>query len=402
MALDVLHSISSYNAGREPERLALKYRKMRSGTFAFLRGTCHLFYERLPKSSIFKTAPLVWACGDLHLENFGSYKGDNRLVYFDINDFDESALAPATWDLVRMLTSIQIGAHESGIDGAEQSILCHQFLDSYASALTLGKPYWMERESTQGPVHKLLSVLRERERPEFLNTRTDVVGRKRIIRLDGKKALPVDATQRARVKNFMKSFIQTQPNPGFFRVLDVARRIAGTGSLGLERYVILVNGNGSPDGNHLLDLKLAAPSSLSAHLPTKQPPWVNEASRVVALQQRVQAVPMAFLQAVHTGGSSYVLRRLQPSEDRVSTAAGNLKRTEFRQLMDSMGKLVAWAHLRSAARQNAAGPDALIDYGQRKKWQIKLLDFAQDCVQQVRKDAEKFNTAFDDKVFHDR
>ena len=402
MALDVVQSIISHNAGREPERLALKYQKMRTGAFAFLRGTCHLFYERLPKNSIFKTAPPVWACGDLHLENFGSYKGDNRLVYFDINDFDESALAPASWDLVRMLTSIEIGAHESGIDPAEQSILCRQFLDSYASALSQGKPYWLERESAQGPVHKLLSVLRERARPEFLNTRTQVVGRKRIIRLDGKRALPVDATQREMVKNFMKSFTQTQANPGFFRVLDVARRIAGTGSLGLERYAILVHGRGSPDGNHLLDLKLAVPSSLSAHLPSKQPKWASEASRVVALQQRIQAVPMAFLQAVHTGDSSYVLRGLQPSEDRVSTAAGNLKQTEFRQLIDSMGQLVAWAHLRSAARQGAAGPEELIDYGQRKKWQIKLLDFAQDCVQQVRKDAEKFNTAFDDKVFNDR
>ncbi len=402
MALDVVQSIISYNDGREPERLALKYQKMRAGAFAFLRGTCHLFYERLPKNSIFKTAPPVWACGDLHLENFGSYKGDNRLVYFDINDFDESALAPASWDLVRMLTSIELGAHESGIVPAEQSILCRQFLDSYASALSLGKPYWLERENAQGPVHKLLSVLRERARPEFLNTRTQVVGRKRIIRLDGKRALPVNETQREMVKNFMKSFTQTQANPGFFRVLDVARRIAGTGSLGLERYAILVHGMGSPDGNHLLDLKLAVPSSLSTHLPSKQPKWTSEASRVVALQQRIQAVPMAFLQAVHTGDLSYVLRGLQPSEDRVSTSAGNLKQTEFRQLMDSMGKLVAWAHLRSAARQGAAGPDELIDYGRRKKWQIKLLDSAQDCAQQVRKDAANFNAAFDDKVFNAR
>ncbi len=44
------------------------------------------------------------------MENFGSYKGDNRQVYFDINDFDEGALAPASWDLVRLLASIQCGA----------------------------------------------------------------------------------------------------------------------------------------------------------------------------------------------------------------------------------------------------------------------------------------------------
>jgi uncharacterized protein (DUF2252 family) len=72
---------------------------MRASPFAFLRGSCHLFYDRLPRGGIFRSSPLAWSCGDLHLENFGSFKGDNRLVYFDINDFDESALAPASWDL---------------------------------------------------------------------------------------------------------------------------------------------------------------------------------------------------------------------------------------------------------------------------------------------------------------
>jgi uncharacterized protein (DUF2252 family) len=399
MALDVVQSIRSYNADREPERLALKYQKMRSGTFAFLRGTCHLFYERLPKGNVFKNAPLVWACGDLHLENFGSYKADNRLVYFDINDFDESVLAPASWDLIRMLTSIEIGAQEWGVLPEERRLLCRQFLDSYTSSLSLGKAYWLERDSADGPVRQLLSVLRERTRPDFLNSRTETVGRKRIIRLDGKKALPVDAAQRELVLTVMNRFVQTQNDPKFFRVLDIARRIAGTGSLGLERYAILVKGRGSPDGNHLLDLKLAVPSALRAKLPTKQPKWVSEASRIVTLQQRIQAVPMAFLHAVDTEDSSYVLRGLQPSEDRISIATGKHKSAELVQLMDSMGKLLAWGNLRCASREGAAGADALIAYGYRKKWQVKLLDAAQDCAQQVRADAATFNAAYDDKVF---
>ena len=400
MALDVAQAVAGFNAGREPERLALKVQKMRTGAFAFLRGSCHLFYERLPKSSIFKSAPLVWACGDLHLENFGSYKGDNRLAYFDINDFDESALAPLSWDLVRMLTSIEIGADESGVARAERQVLCRQFLEAYATALSQGKPYWLERDNAQGPVLALFKDLRERERPAFLDSRTERVGRKRVIQLDGKKALPADKDQREMVKDFMKSFAKTQDTPSFFRVLDVARRVAGTGSLGLERYVILVQGKGSPDGNHLLDLKIAVPSSLSAHLPSRQPKWATQAARIVALQQRLQAVPMAFLHVVSAGESSYVLRGLQPSEDRLSLATGTLKQRDWLQLMDSMGQLVAWAHLRGATRQGAAGPDELMDYAQRHKWQIKLLDFTQDCAQLVRKDAKQFNAAFDDKVFN--
>ena len=97
--MDLVRQIRTFNMGRDHERLQIKYRKLRSSPFVFLRGTCHLFYERLPTGGVFKSAPLTWVCGDLHLENFGSYKGDNRLVYFDLNDFDEAALAPASWEL---------------------------------------------------------------------------------------------------------------------------------------------------------------------------------------------------------------------------------------------------------------------------------------------------------------
>lgn len=92
--IDIVKDIATFNAKREPERLAMKYKLMRTSPFVFLRGTCHLFYERLPLGSMLEGAPAVWVCGDMHLENFGSYKGDNRLVYFDINDFDEACLAP--------------------------------------------------------------------------------------------------------------------------------------------------------------------------------------------------------------------------------------------------------------------------------------------------------------------
>ena len=67
--MDVAQTIRDFNAGRDPERLQMKYTTMRESPFAFLRGTCHLFYDRLPKLMRVDGAPLVWACGDLHLEN---------------------------------------------------------------------------------------------------------------------------------------------------------------------------------------------------------------------------------------------------------------------------------------------------------------------------------------------
>jgi uncharacterized protein (DUF2252 family) len=100
--LDIAAEITAFNMGRDPERLNMKYRLMRASPFAFLRGTCHLFYKRLQAGGVLVQAPATWISGDLHVENFGSYKGDNRLVYFDINDFDESCLAPSLFEIVRL------------------------------------------------------------------------------------------------------------------------------------------------------------------------------------------------------------------------------------------------------------------------------------------------------------
>ena len=101
--MNIVKQIRQFNAGRDPQRLALKYQKMRTDTFTFMRGSCHLFWARTPMPSVLRKAPAAWTCGDLHLENFGSYKADNRQVHFDINDFDEAVLAPATWDPLRLI-----------------------------------------------------------------------------------------------------------------------------------------------------------------------------------------------------------------------------------------------------------------------------------------------------------
>ncbi len=401
--MNAVEQIRAFNAGREPERLLMKYEKMRTGAFSFLRGACHVFYAQLPRGGIFKSVPLAWVCGDMHLENFGSYKGDNRLVYFDLNDFDESALAPATWELVRLATSALVGADDLGLPSKEADALCVSLLDAYANALAAGKAYWLERDTAQGLVRGLLDSVRERHRPAFLDSRSSVVnqGKRKVRKLsiDGKKLLAITPAQRSQVTEFMQGFAATQEQPDFYQVLDVARRVAGTGSLGVVRYAILVRGKGSPDNNYLLDLKQALPSALVARLKVAQPAWQSDAHRVVALQRRMQAVSMAFLQPVMLGSMPCVLRALQPSEDRVSLSGVGQSAQEHHEVVATMGRLIAWAQLRSAARQGSAGVEELIDFGQRSKWRGKLLDAAQDCATQTRKDAAAFNQAFDDGYF---
>ena len=393
--MDANTEIRIYNAGRDPERLAMKYAAMRASPFAFLRGTCHLFYAGLAHRGVFKSTPRVWSCGDLHLENFGSYKGDNRLAYFDINDFDEAALAPAACDLARLLTSLRLAADGSSIRAEDADPLCAALIDSYAAALASGKAYWIERETGTGIVRELLDGLRERQRPAFLDSRTQRRGRRRTLRIDGSKALPATPSQRARVVAFMAEFAKSQPEPAFYTVLDVARRIAGTGSLGVDRFVVLVSGKGSPDGNYLLDLKQALPSSLAGWDKADQPRWATEAVRTVTIQRRMQAVSVAFLHAVLFGEEPYVLRALQPSEDRVALRVDSQSTADLDELARTLGRVVAWAQLRSSGRAGSATADELVDFGERRKWRSRLLDASKDLAAQVRADSLAFDAAYD-------
>jgi uncharacterized protein (DUF2252 family) len=387
----IINEIISNNAGRDPERLAMKYAKMAQSTFIFLRGACHLFYDTLPDSPLFRDTPLAWCCGDLHFENYGSYKGDNRLVYFDINDYDEAALAPVTWDVIRLLTSIQCGAESLNATHAEALAVSQTCLDAYRNTLIGGKPLWVERETSSGLVNALLTTLEERERSAFLDKRTIRKGRHRSLILDGVKALPASDAQQQQVTGFMDEYASKQSSPKFFEVLDIGRRIAGTGSLGVERFVVLVAGKGSPDGNYLLDIKEAKPSALAPHL----------ASRVVSAQNRMQAVNNAFLQPVKLDGLPCILRGLQPSEDRVAIGEWGKKLDRLKEVVTTMGRILAWDQLRASGRSGAANADELIAFAQRKDWMKEMLDVATTMTLTTQQQWKIFAEAYKDQQFAD-
>ncbi len=110
--------IKSFNEGRIPGSLKLKYKEMRVDKFRFFRATTNLFFEDISKNSFLFQSPHVWLGGDLHIENFGSYKGDNGLAYFGINDFDECILGPCLLDIIRMCSCIYVAGkmenHKTG------------------------------------------------------------------------------------------------------------------------------------------------------------------------------------------------------------------------------------------------------------------------------------------------
>ena len=400
----VMNRISLFNTdgqwsvfdNRNPDRIQLKYSKMAADPFSFFRGTCHLFYEDLPQTGIFKSAPTVWSCGDLHLQNFGSFKGndnlglhksDRKLVYFDINDFDESVLAPCSWDLARFLVSLLVA--DLGLNELESIELSQSFIHTYAQVLITGKACTIHRETAQGMVKDLLQTLKDRKRKPFIR---DHIDRKlRVLKRIPNKIINVAPQDIHRIHALVSDWGHHHPNPDFFKVLDIAQRIVGTGSLGLERHLILIEGKGYPQGSYLLDLKAARSSCLQPYLQTLQPLWTSEAHRIVEIQSRIQESPPAMLSVLTDPKHSYVLRELQPTADKLDLNTMPRSPKQLKSLIETLASIVAWGHLRSAGRQRSAIADDLIAFGTDLSWQADLLDYARHYAQQVRLDQQEFH-----------
>jgi uncharacterized protein (DUF2252 family) len=217
----------------------------------------------------------------------------------------------------------------------------------------------------------------------------------RSIKVDGKRALALGSQEKADVMAFVEEYARQQPNPDFYRPLDAARRIAGTGSLGVARYVILAEGRGSPDGNYLLDLKEAIPSALRPFVRHKQPQWQSEAHRVVSVQYLAQAIAPAFLSAVTYQDNPFVLKGLQPTQDRLALEGWNGKLRRMEQVIRSMGELVAWSHLRSGGRAGSAIADEWITFGSQRDWQSPLLKYATSYAPKIEADWEIYCREYD-------
>lgn len=396
---NVTERIKRFNSGRDSKALQFKYKNMRSNAFVFYRGSCHLFYEDMPVDSFLQQSPPSWLCGDLHLENFGCYKADNRAIYFDMNDFDEGILAPCLFDVARLLSSIILASDTLKTDGKVAEQLCQSFLQVYAQTLQQGTARFMERKLATGVLKDFLSTIRNRKREDFINQRTEKNGCKLLI--DDKHVKKISADKKQHIIDVINQWAKHQPNPAFFKVLDVGYRIAGTGSLGLERYVLLVEGNGEKE-HYLLDMKIANPSCLNPHVKLPQPVWKNQAERIIQIQSRMQIFPQALLSSIEFNQQWFLLKELQPSQDKMDLSVCKGKIEKLTPIITTFATIVAWDQLRSSGWQSSAIADAFIAFGNSvSEWQESLLDYGRNYAQQVQKDYKAFCEAYDTGYFKD-
>ncbi len=391
-------AILDYNKGRDPERLRLKLQALRRDPFSFFRGTAPLFYKTLAMPKSLLGAPKVLASGDLHLENFGSYKADNRLIYFDLSDFDEACVAPLTFEVARFLASILVGAEYLKIGEKKADSLLATFMDAYTPALVTTKPRWVERATAIGPVKGLMQSLKNRHRIDLIERRTERKKGKVQIIADGEHALPASANDKARAESILSAYASTQPSPTFFDPIAIARRIAGNGSMGLERYVVLVRGTGPAEGRYLIDIKFANPSALATAIKIDQPAWRSEGERVVWVQRITQAIPPALLGAVGVGNRSYVIKELQPTTDRVNLRALDGKQKALTDVVRTMAEVAAWGHLRGASRFGVDSADALAQFASKTPWRKEIVQLSRKSAKVALQQWKEYSVDYDKDI----
>jgi len=378
--------LTGFNQELLPEKVQLKYEAMAENAFRFFRGTCHLFYEDLAGAEPLPLSPLAWICGDLHIENFGSYKGDNKLIYFDLNDFDEAVLAPAAYEVVRMVTSIFIAFDNLEIEPEKALKMAQLFVKTYSATLAKGKALSIEPRTAKGIVCDFLRSAAKTGEKELLKKRTISKKKRIMLSLEDERHFKLDKKLRHELKHHIHSWIKTSSDgPYNYEVISAVFRLAGTGSIGVNRYLFLLKSTNTKNKYLLLDMKQARPSSVQPYIHVQQLQWENEAARVIGVQQRMQNVPAALLSTTVFRDHAFIIQELQPVKDTIKFRLLKKDYRDMYQVVDDMAALTASAQLRSGGMQGSGTIDELMAFGLDQGWQEKVITYAQHYANTTKK-----------------
>ncbi|HTB52881.1 MAG TPA: DUF2252 family protein [Ferruginibacter sp.] len=386
----VTQKIYEYNKNRNKIFLDIKYQALKESPFRFYRGTCHLFFEHLSQNIPVKDPTKIWICGDLHIENYGTYKGDNGLVYFDMNDFDEAVLGPATWEVLRTMTSIYLASEELKLSSATADELVDCFFTTYLHTILKGKPMAFERDTTKGIIRSFITTVTKRKSKELLEGRLVENGTKKPeLRIIKGHTMLVNGEVKKAVTHSVNKWCMENKHKNW-EVCDVAYRIAGTGSLGVNRFEILMYYS-KIKKYFLLDMKQAVSSSVKPFIKIKQPAWKNEAERVTSIQSYMQNVTPALLGTIIHEKMPYTIKKLQPTQDRMDLQLCNGRTKKFKEVIGAFAEITASAQLRSTGRAGSGTTDELITfYSKAGSWKKDLLKYSKQYAGQVKKDYQSY------------
>jgi hypothetical protein len=290
------------------EDLQKKHEAMRSGVFPFLRATYYrwaqIWEETCPDEA---RSPKALAVGDLHVENFGTWRDVDARLIWGINDFDESSTLPYTNDLVRLATSALLANmvcdEREGID---------EIVKGYRNAVEEGgRPFALAEHH---PVLRNMATHRLHEPEAFW---------------EKLHALP-EVTDEPPA-GALNAISKLMPERGLH--WHVAHRVAGLGSLGRERYVAIAEWNG---GSVAREAKALAPSACV---------WAEQGKGTARIRyQDILNCAVRARDPFVRFDKRWIVRRLAPDCSRIELSALPKERDE-RKLLYAMGFETANVHL---------------------------------------------------------
>jgi uncharacterized protein (DUF2252 family) len=352
--------------GRVPALIKLKYELMAESPFGYFRGAVPVMAADL--ALLPNTGIVSQLCGDAHVRNVGAFAAPDGRLVFDINDFDETIRGPFEWDLKRMAASVSLAGRGSGHKDSSARLAVEQFVLRYTTQmrafakmphLEVGR-FQVHRISQVEPVHTAL-LKAERATPQHTllqltepsSSRPDAPRRFKEIkptltRVTGSQAEAVLASLEP-YREMLEP--QRQHLLSFYRPVDVAFKVVGTGSVGLRDYCIYFEGNG-PDDPLFLQIKEEPDSGYTAYLPDAFPDPHN-GKRVADGQRAMQLQSDPFLGWTHIGPRQYLVRQL--NDHKGSIELEDLARGGLQAFAEVCGDLLARGHARSSDPAIIAG-----------------------------------------------
>jgi uncharacterized protein (DUF2252 family) len=296
-----------------PADLKRKHAKMAKSAFAFLRGTFFRWVEAWPEiCAELCVAPRVLGVGDIHIENFGTWRDAEGRLAWGVNDFDEAEVLPYTNDLVRLCTSVVLATD------ASPARACVRVLKGYERSLRAGgAPFILG-----GADHEWLANLAQ-------------------IRTEDATAFwaRLQAYERVTPASSVRSLL-TRELPKRAENLRFVHRPAGLGSLGRQRIAAVARWDGGLVAREAKTLTVSA-----VHWQAKR---VGHEIRYGEIVERAMRAGDPWLK-VQDG---WVMRRLAPDSRKIEIE--ELRRSsDLNQFLDAMGFELGNIHLATPRQRSA-------------------------------------------------
>jgi uncharacterized protein (DUF2252 family) len=405
-----LAQLTEAHQGRLDWLIPVRVGRMVASPYAFLRGSANIMaddFATLPSTGI---TPVI--CGDAHLGNFGFYASPERSLVFDLNDFDEAHPGPWEWDLRRLVVSVWVAGRQNGFREhacedavrhcveeyreqikhlAELPLLARSFETIDVDDMRKAASKASFKEEIERAARRARRRTSDRALPRFTEQRD---GTARLVQEPPLITRPPDE-DREQLAEALDGYLNTLP-PHWARILagykivDIAHKVVGVGSVGLRAYVALCEGS-SPDDVVFLQLKQARRSVIAKHQHGAAAWHRHQGQRVVEYQQALQTVSDPLLGFTTVGDRQYYVRQFRDMKGAI--VVEDINASALEDYAGICGYLLAKSHARTSGASMIAGY-----IGSSDKLDAMLARFARAYADQVEADHQKLVEAVRDGV----